>query len=605
MDAADENVNIIALWMGRRMGKTEAICANIFGRTITDEPGNIYSMWPIEKSAEKFSRDTINPMIEATPSLRTRTFEAKSRDAGRTKFYIRFAGGSLYIVFSGSQSATRGMAAKVIALHEVDDPAYLESAGGDILEKALGRAEGFGDAIKIIESTGTFTSTTDETGAIKYRSKIAYWYDRGDKRKWFCPCRRCGQRQWLKFKQIRFAGEMAEAEYFCERCDAEHNEAQWRRMVREGRWFATAGLSDAQLLNIEANHQAARAKDPVVRSYWINGFNSLLPKGKGFKTKLHQFVSEAARAKEKPATEQVWVNEVAAELYNPDQLLEPSPDWKPLFDRREAYGTEEGIVVPEGISVITAGGDVHDNRIEISFLGWGRRERCAVLDHVVLDGDTHKLEVWERCTREVQRRFKHASGAEIGVDFGLFDAGHIAEDLMRWLKTFPLPGKIRACRGASKYPHPLIDNRWKTLAGNLKGHWIGTHVAKDIIYSRLRLVLLEEKEGHTEAKYPHGWIHFCQRLPEIYFEQLTAEKVTVDDGKRTYECPPSVRNETLDCFVYGLAAFKRRIWNFDLIEAHLAKQAAEAANDEPPKKEQTEQPMQPKRSPFGGRGWTL
>lgn len=583
MDAADsESANIIALMWGRRMGKTENVCMNVLGRTVTDSQGNAFCMLPVEKSAEKFSRDVLNPTIEITPALRTRFFEAKSRDAGRTKFYLRFAGGSIYVMFPGSDSATRGSAVKVILIGEVDDKAYAPSKEdvGDVVERALGRAEGFADAIKIIESTPTLTSKTDEHGKIIYRSRIAYWHDRGDQRKWFCPCRRCGQLQWLKFERIKHPRGMETSEYLCERCDAEHSEAQWREMVRGGKWFPTAGLSIVQLLSIEANAALARAKDPIVRSYWINGFNSLLPKGKGFKTKLHQFVAEHARAAEKRETLQVWTNEVATELWNPDEETEAAPDWKPLLDRREAYGTDERVTVPAGGLVLTVGGDVHPDRIEVSWIAWGRREESWLLDHVVIDGDTHKPEVWAKLTRELQREFPHEIGTRIGLSFTLLDASYGAEQVFRYLQKRPVAGKIRACRGASKYPHPLIDLRYRSLAGNLKGHWIGGDVAKDLIYSRLRLVVRED------GSLPSGWIHFPARLGELYFAQLTAEKVTVDGDERRYHNEDRARNEALDCYVYGMAAFKRRLWNFEAIEEELRERAvAEKQGEKPvPKK---------------------
>lgn len=580
MDAADDQtVNIIALMWGRRMGKTENVCMNVLGRTVTEDQGNIFCMLPIEKSAEKFSRDVLNPTIEITPALRDRFFEAKSRDAGRTKFYLRFFGGSIYIMFPGSGASTRGSAVKVIFIGEVDDEAYADAKEGigDVVERALGRSEGFADAIKIIESTPTLTSTLDEAGRVKYRSRIAYWHDRGDKRKWFCQCKKCGQLQWLKFEQIKHVRGFEHAEYICERCDAAHNEKAWRDLVRGGKWFPTAGLTDAQLLSIEANAGLARAKDPVVRSYWINGFNSLLPRGKGYKTKLHQFVAEHARAAEKPGTLQVWTNEVKTELWNPDTELEAPPDWKPLYERREGYATgdeDARIIVPGRALVLTSGIDVHPDRVEASWVGWGRREESFVLDHVVIDGDTHKGEVWGKLKRELQRDFDHESGAKIALSFALIDASYGAEDVLQFLRGRPVAGKIRACRGASKFPHPLIDKRYRTLAGNLKGHWIGGDAAKDILYTRLRLVALED------GSLPDGWIHFAKRLEEIYFEQLTAERVTVEDGgARRYHNEDHLRNETLDTFVYAFAAFRRRLWNWKLIEAEILERAAIAKSE--------------------------
>lgn len=586
MDAADDpNVRMIVIWAGIRDGKTNGVCLNIFGRTVEDDPCGVYSVHPTDSDVDKFSNDDVEPMIELC--LSDRFVAKKSRDSGRTVDYKKFAGGSIRIVSAGSLTKFRGSTVGVLFLHEAD-ALVLES-----IYKALGRTQGLANAVIVMESTGTLTPTRNEGGKLIHRSVIAEHYEKGDKRKWFCACARCGEMQWLKYRQIKSESGFENAQYFCERCDYAHSEPQWRKMAASGLWLPTAGLNDEDLLSIRQSHKDARPKQPEIRSYWRNGFNSLLPKGKGYRHKLHQFMAEGEAAKSSPQALKTWTNEIAAELWNDADETEAPPEWKGLYERREEYGTEEGIVLPERCLILTAGGDIHDNRLEISWIGHGRREETWVADHVVIDGDTHKPEVWEKATREIQRTFKHESGAEIGLSFALFDAGHFPEGLFRWLKTNPVAGKIRACRGSSLFPFPLIDNRWRTLAGNLKGHWIGTDAAKDLIYTRLRLVLQEEE------KLPPGWIHFCKRLGEIYFEQLTAERVTVIDEERRYRNDDNLRNETLDTFVYALAAKMRRIWNWDLIEKEIRERA------EPKKLEPEQKASAPTPRGGFGRGWRV
>ena len=78
------------------------------------------------------SGDVIDPMIAATPEIRSLVVEKKSRDSGNTLDYKRFPGGSLYVVNAGSRSKSRGMAAKVVLLHEVD--AYPVSSQGRVIQ---------------------------------------------------------------------------------------------------------------------------------------------------------------------------------------------------------------------------------------------------------------------------------------------------------------------------------------------------------------------------------------------------------------------------------------------------------------------------------------
>lgn len=577
MDSADDpDIQTIVIWAAVRDGKTSAVCCNIIGRTVTDDPGGIYSVHPIADDADRFSQNDIEPTIEATPGLRGRFVKAKSRDSGRTIESKKFIGGNLRIIGSGSITKFRGTAVKVLMLHELDalDP--------EAIYAAFGRQTGFKDAIRVLESTGTYSAEVDPTTGKKfYRSRIEEWFDKGDKRKWFCPCRACGHLQIIFFENIRHpAGQPELSTLHCEACDAAHDDRQWRAMAKAGKWYPTAGLTDDQQADILANYRLARASEPHVRSYWRNGFCNLFPHGKGFKSKLHQFVAEAESAKSSPEALEKWETEVAARLWNPDSELEPPPNWQPLFDRREDYSTPDAIngdrgyiIVPRGGLVLCAGMDVHPFRVEISWVAFGRHEEAWVLDHRVIDGDTHKPDIWDILRKELQREFEHATGARIGLTAGLIDAGYGAEDVFRFLQSIPAAGKLRACRGASKWPHPLIAPYRRGLSGNLSGHYIGGDVAKDIIYSRARML------PNEDGSFPTGWIHYGKRLQKNYFEQKFCERVTCEIVKgveqRRYKNLDHARNETLDTFIYAFAAFKRRPWNLDAMEKEILASAAQ------------------------------
>lgn len=592
MDEADNSaVEAIVLWMARRMGKTEGICGNIVGRTVTDDPGNIYSMWPVEDSSDRFSRDVIEPMIEATPALQKVFVERKSRDSGRTIDYKRFHGGSLYLVNSGSKSKSRGMAAKVVMLHEPD--AYPVSSGGegDPISKALGRADGFEEAIKVIEGTGTFTPLLDEKGRKVYRSNIELWYDRGDQRKWFCHCRKCAQDQWLKYEQIRPV-KGGDCHYFCEYCEAPHNEAQWRRMVSNGRWKPTAPFLR-------------------IRSYWINQFNSLLPTGRGYKSKLHQLYEEGRRAiNGKPEEKQVWIQEVKCELWNPDEEKSPPPPYQPILDGRESYAPESGeAVIPSRGLVLTTMTDLHGDRLEVEWRAWSREEESWGMGHYVLFGDTNRTEVWDEWTRHLQRPWKHESGGMLRMALGLVDGGWRLDPIVatfRRLKAVNVPGvsgKLIASKGVPKW-RQVIHNQWGTIGQkggvSFKGIHIGTWGAKSLCYERLR--------WHSAAIKPEaGFMHFGKRYSDEFIRQVVSEssEFKIIDGVNveTFKNPEGNRNEALDLLVGNLAAFRRRRWDFETIEAGLTEQVRQAKTgiaDNTPK------PKLPERkSPFGGRGWKL
>lgn len=510
--AADESVEMTVLWLGSALGKTDGISGNIIGWGIAEKPTNIQSLFPIELQRDKFSRDIIQAgLIDATPSVNRAVVEKKSRDTGNTVSYKKFVGGSIYMLAGGSVNAYRGQRIGISHMGEVD--AFDASIGveGDPVLLAKMRTEGFHAAF-IVEGTGRFAPEirSEEGRTIKiYRSRIHYWYEQSDQRRWFCPCRKCGALQFLLFRQIRYPqGKPHLAVYCCAKCDASHTDPQRIEMVRAGKWFPTrpkapqSAAADYEHGLINENASPLLSDLPPlapfdgIAGFWLNGFNSLLPPARGSRTKIHQFIRDAERAEkgmDPEFSKRAWINTVCTGLNSPESQGEAPPSWKDIYDRREDYADEHGrIIVPMGGLVITAGIDVHKNRLEITWGAYGRNEEWWGLAHNAIMGEVQDQAVWRELERELRREFDHETGAKIGLSMALVDAGKWPE----WVYWFlghlsrsgsPVRGKVRAVRGAAKFPHPLIDRRYVTLAKQLKGHWMGVDEAKDLIYTRLRL----------------------------------------------------------------------------------------------------------------------
>lgn len=583
----DRDVQATVLWFASGMAKTE-IAANVIGYCVHERPCNGFVVYPKDDSRDKFSRDVIERMIDSTPALNRLFVESKSRDAGRTISYKKFAGGSLYLVGAGSASNFRGPRAGLVYLDEIDGMPDDVDGEGDPVTLAFKRAEGFADAIKILSGTGTFAPRESADGKTQYRSRIHFWHEQGDQRKWFVPCLSCRHRQALTWENMRVPkGQPELARIVCLKCGHEHDDAGRIAMVRAGEWRATVPFNG-------------------VRSYWLHGLNALLPAEKGYRDKLHQFAVDAERAMKSPQSRRVWINTFCAGLDTPEAEGEAAPDWRAVFNRREEYNDGRGkIVVPRGALVLTAGIDVQKNRLEILWQGNGRNEETWCIAHTVLGGEVTDDAVWRDLERELQRSFAHECGRRIELSLALVDAGKWPESILRFLAGLlktgsPLRGRVRACRGASTYPHPLVDPRWRTLAKQLKGHWIGTDFAKDRIYSQLRL------ERGDEINPPPGWRHYAYAQDENFFTQLTAEEVRVEyrggEEMRRYKNPDRRRNEALDVSVYADAAFAlhRAALDFDAIERELS-----TIEQAPPAPAPAAQPRQPRSSFVGAGNWKI
>lgn len=569
MDAVDEpGVRKVVLMGPRRGGKTD-VCLSIIGRTVMDAPMNMYSVHPTDDNAGIFSGTDLEGLIGAC--LDGLFVEKKSRDSGRTIEFKRFRGGWIRIITAKSLDKFRGTSVGGLFLHELD--ALSEEA----IARAIGRTTGFGDdAIIVEESTPTHTAVIRDDGSKEYRSNIEKDYDQGDMRKRFCPCQKCGHWQILTHKESLSypKGEAHLATIKCNACEFEHDEKAWRKMVAKAKWFPTARLTPAEIGDIARNYQHAHAKDPSVRSYWWNELISLFPKAKGYRTKLHEFAAKMEEANLSRKDLEVWTNEVAAELWNPDEEKSQPPAYQPILDGRDEYD-----VAPEPAGVLTTMTDLHADRLEVEWRAWAENEESWGMGHFVLFGDTNRTEVWEEWTKHLQRTVKHASGATLRLALALVDGGWRADPALATLQRLSrnhvpgVSGKIIISKGVPKW-QAIIYRAWATIKDNAKGIHIGTWGAKSLIYERLRWY-------SAEVRPDAGFIHFSKSYSDEFIRQVVSEvsEYKIIDGMNieTFKNPEGNRNEALDLLVGNLAAFRRRKWDWQTIRKTMEEEVAGAA----------------------------
>jgi phage terminase large subunit GpA-like protein len=434
MDSADDpNIRQIVIWEGIREGKTNAVCLNIFGRTVTDDPGNVYSVLPTDDDRDKFSNDDIEPMIDVC--LDEYFVKKKSRDPGRTIGYKRFRGGSIRLVSARSVTKFRGTSVKLLMLHELDalDP--------ESIYKAFGRTKGFGDAIIILESTCTIAPTYNQDGA-----------------------NRVSQRTFTRRTTKAIAASGSAPAGVAMRSSSSFTSSS---PGRKATWpkpscSATAAMPSTTKSNGASSSETRDGIPPPASAPTncrtspgitakpapstppcaaIGGTASTpcSPPAKATSRKLHEFVAEGESAKTSPKKLKTWKNEVAAELWDPSTEGEAPPPWKPIYDRREDYG----LTVPAGGLFLTAFVDCQLNRLEIGWRAWGRNEESWGMDHVVLDGHVRDPEVWQMLRHELARKWQHESTAwRLTLGMAFVDGGHYAEDVYRFFQNLarnPVP----------------------------------------------------------------------------------------------------------------------------------------------------------------------
>jgi phage terminase large subunit GpA-like protein len=131
-------------------------------------------------------------MIEATPALRERVAESRSRDSGNTVQTKEFDGGVLIITGANSGAGLRSAPIRFLFMDEVDE------YPGDV--------DGQGDPVALAEKrTATFSRRKillTSTPTIKGLSRIEREYLESDQRLYYLPCPKCGHMDYLTWREL-------------------------------------------------------------------------------------------------------------------------------------------------------------------------------------------------------------------------------------------------------------------------------------------------------------------------------------------------------------------------------------------------------------------
>jgi len=507
------------LMKGAQIGGTE--CGNNWiGFVIHQAPGPMMGVQPTVEMAKRNSKQRIDPLIEESKALKELVRDHRSRDSGNTILAKEFPSGVLVLTGANSAAGLRSMAARYLFLDEVDGYPGDIDGEGDPVNLALARTRTFARRKLFMVSTPKITGL----------SRIERAYEESDQRKYWVPCPHCAEHQVLKFQRLQWPkGEPDKAVYLCEHCDQAIENYRKTWMLERGQWRAST-TGDGRT----AGFHLSSLYSPVGWFSWSNAARMFL------------------EAQKSPALLQVFINTVLGETWVESGEV---PDWHRLYERRELYqlGT-----VPSGGLILTAGADVQKDRVELQVVAWGEGKESWLVDYAVLDGDVGGVEVWGKLTAALGVVYRHAGGADLGIDCLAIDSGYATQEVYAWARH-QAPGRVIVIKGvehavaAIGRPAPVeVTHAGKKLARGVRVWPISTSTLKSELYGWLRLAAPVEGQP-----FPPGYCHFPQ-LGDEFFQQLTAEQLvarTIRGGYRKHEWQKiRARNEALDNRVYARAA---------------------------------------------------
>lgn len=513
MDAqSDPLVKQVVVMKSSQVGWTEML-NNTIGFHVEQDPAPILLLQPTLDMAETWSKDRLAPMLRDTPCLRGVIADPRSRDSGNTLLHKRFPGGHLTIIGANSPAGLASRPIRVLLCDEVDR--FPPSAGteGDPISLAVRRTATFLNRKILMGSTPT----------IKGESRIEMAFEQSDQRYYYVPCPHCGEFQRLVWTQVHWPdGQPDLAKYVCQHCATEIEDSDKPGMLASGEWRPSKTFSGIAGFHISELY-----------SPWV-----MWP----------EMAVAFVRAKAFPDTLHTWINTALGETWADEgQTLEPIG----LMARKDPYTSAS---LPSGISVLTIGTDVQDDRLETFIYGWGADEEAWRVEHIVLRGDPGGQSLWSEHDEILKRRFTTDDGRELVIEAACIDSGgHYTEQVYRYCaarKRFRVFA-IKGASGQGRLAWPKKAGKGRSI--NVPVWLLGVDTIKALIYGRLKKV--------TEPG--PGYFHFDANVDEEFFEQLTSEtcitKMSMGRHVRVWKPKKTgSKQEALDGTVYAYAAMLAR-----------------------------------------------
>ncbi len=509
MDAvSDQSVECVAVMSSAQIGKSEFLL-NVVGFHIAQDAAPLLLLQPTLEMAESFSKDRISPMVRDTPALRGKIKDARSRDSGNTLLHKVFPGGHITLAGANSPASLASRPIRVVMCDEVDR--YPPSAGteGDPVNLARKRSTTFFNRKAILTSTPT----------VKGFSRIEQEFEQSDKRRYHVTCEDCKREQTLSWGQVKWPeGEPGKAAYICAECGTVWDDATRWRVLRRGRWIATAPFNGTAGFHLNE-----------IYSPWV---------------RLGDMAQAFLAAKRSPETLKTWINTSLGETWEEDA---ERIDGHSLMSRLEDWPAPQA---PDAVLVVTAGVDIQDDRIEVERVGWATEEESWSLDHRIFYGDPSSPDLWATLDEYLLTPTLRFDGSEMPVHATCVDSGgHHTQAVYRFCAE-RLRRRVYAIKGLGGSGKPVWPKRSsKNNKARANLFMVGVDAAKDSIYARLKI----DQPGP-------GYCHFPKGRDPQWFEQLTSEQIQTKYVKgfpqRVYVLPSGKRNEALDLRVYAYAALQ-------------------------------------------------
>ena len=497
----------------------------------------------------------LNHLIQSSDSL-------NSRKTGKTDKKLEWAGGGFLVPY-GARNADKLRSLSIQFL--LEDECDTFPPGTQKLVEV--RTKAYHETRKIIRMS---------TPLLVGSSHISAGYERGDKRKFFVPCKGCKKMQELTFRSksrnesekpyglqwSTFEDGGLDPEsvvYVCKYCDFKHANSDKSWMLPRGEWRASA-----------------KSRDPAHRSYHISALYS--PVG------MYPWDAIVRDWLDAWDTENNIVRsvELMQEFSNTNLGIPYEATGSKIrfsnvsAHRRVAYKFGE---VPNNYATLYAGSpilflscsvDVHKLNLAVAVFGWTADARCFVIDYWRFniieskEQDCRELSspAWGKLRELIEeKRYLADDGKEYGIAVTLIDAGYSNDTVTTFCSdyatgVYPILGRDRAAKNQTIKEFSEFTTKIGT---------IGYRILVDHYKDRLGPVLRrtwQEEQGDQKRYHFNAPVDMTDKQ----LRELTVENRRIKihpNGFKTYFWyrPGNARNELWDLLVYAHASVEILAWN--------------------------------------------
>ena len=555
-------IHKVYVMKGNQLGATTAILETVMLYGIGANPSPMLYVLPDESMA-KLAMDTkIDRMIDDSGlrgKIAAQTKKAAgARNTGDTSFKKEFKGGYLHAVGGRSGNRFRNFSYKIILVDELDGMSERIKGEGTMEDLAIARSDAYPNTRKIYFGS---TPTVEQT------SKIFRLYKSGDQRKYFVPCKYCGEMQELQWAvwdedhhQIggivwendeNFQPKLETVGYECPFCHKIMKNYDKAIIMEKGEWRATS-LSEEK--DARSYHISPIYNPPGMLSW--EDLVSLWAKAWDIKNN---------RIKDK---------ETYRSFRNLKQGL-------PFREQHEQIRREKAMLhrrfgfirgkVPNQIAVRDAGCpvlivvctvDVQKNNLFVDVKGYSERGVTWTLDFFSIDGPTEDYGgVWNELASYIENTvFMGDDNRNYRIAITLVDSGHYTEWVYAFCSRFS--GGVYACKGTdwikNGESYQLFNRKTLEAIGLPLAYLINTGKLKDRISRAMNM--LNWDEGQVQ---PDWYPNFPDDFHDDYFRMFEAEEKVEEYDKKTnkylrtvWRAKPQAPNHAFDTYVYSMAALE-------------------------------------------------